>query len=149
MPIVYWIDHSRRLVVARGVGVFTETDAFEYQRRVWSRPAVAGYSEVIDMSRVETIETRDPAGPGVQALATESAGMDARGTSSKLAIVAPDELAFGLGRMYEAYRGMDARSTKEVGVFRSVAEALAFLGIDDLEEEALAEALASAESTGA
>ena len=145
MPIAHYIDHARRLVVARGSGIFTETDVFEYQRRVWSRPDVVGYSELVDMSRVEEIAVRDPAGPGVQALAIEAAGMDAPGTSSKFAIVATDELAFGLGRMYAAYRGLDARSTKEVGVFRAVAEALAFLGIDDLEEGALANAMASAE----
>jgi hypothetical protein len=30
--------------------------------------------------------------------------------------------------MYQTFRSLDARSTKEVGVFRSLDEALAFLG---------------------
>jgi hypothetical protein len=33
--------------------------------------------------------------------------------------------------MYEAYRGLNEQSTKQVGVFRSLEEALAFLGVED------------------
>jgi hypothetical protein len=73
--------------------------------------------------------------------------MDQPRTSTKFAIVAPDDLAFGLGRMYGAYRRLDERSTKEVGVFRTVAEALAFLGIQDLEEGDVEEALEAAQGT--
>ena len=147
MPITYYIDHPRKLVVARGTGVFTEADAFGYQRTVWSRADVQGYAEIVDMAAVTEIAVRDPAGPGVQALAMEAAGMDRSGTSSRFAIVAPDELAFGLGRMYAAYRGLDPRSTKEVGVFRTVADALEFLGIDDLGEREISEALATASAS--
>jgi hypothetical protein len=45
--------------------------------------------------------------------------------------VAPGDYAFGLGRMYESYRRMEGRSTKQVGVFRSLAEAMAFLEPDN------------------
>ena len=55
--------------------------------------------------------------------------MDAASTSSKFAIVAPSDAAFGLGRMYEAYRRLEHRSKKQVGVFRSMADARAFLGL--------------------
>ena len=37
--------------------------------------------------------------------------------------------AYGLGRMYEAYRSFQPGSTKEVAVFRTAPEALAFLGL--------------------
>ena len=32
MPIAHYIDHKRKLVVARGTGVFTESDAFGFAR---------------------------------------------------------------------------------------------------------------------
>jgi hypothetical protein len=48
---------------------------------------------------------------------------------SKLAIVAPEDLAFGLGRVYEAYREGNDQSSKRVGVFRTWAEAWTFLGL--------------------
>jgi hypothetical protein len=54
--------------------------------------------------------------------------MDSSSSSSRFAIVAPTGEAFGLGRMYETYRSLDERSTKQVGVFRTLEEALAFLG---------------------
>ena len=126
MPIEYRIDRERRLVIAKGHGVLTPEDILGYQRDVWSRPELAGYHELMDMSRVEHITS--PSIEGVRDLAKLSAGMDTHSLASRFAIVAPTDLAFGLGRMYEAYRSLDDRSTKQVGVFRSLAEALAFLG---------------------
>jgi len=100
-----------------------------YQRDVWSRPEVAGYDELVDMTQVEHIAL--PSAGDVRELSKLSAGMDARSSASRFAIVAPNAFAFGLGRMYEAYRNMDDRSTKKVSVFRSLDEALAFLGVSE------------------
>jgi hypothetical protein len=126
MPIEHEVDHKRRLVIAKGRGVLTDQDVFEYQRGVWSRPEVAGYDELIDMSDVGEIEL--PSLQRVRDLAQLSASMDPAGAPSRLAIVAPKDFAFALGRLYEAHRGMDGRSTKIVSVFRSAGDALAWLG---------------------
>jgi hypothetical protein len=106
----------------------TGLDVFGYQRNVWSLPKVAGYDELIDMTQVEDIAL--PSTQRVRELARLSAEMDARSTTSRFAIVAPSEFAFGLGRLYEIFRSLDDRSTKQVGVFRSLDEALAFLDIN-------------------
>jgi hypothetical protein len=127
MPIEYWIDHERRLVMAKGHGTLSHEDIFGYQRDVWSLPELVGYDELMDMSHVEHIAL--PSTERVRELARLSAGMDARSSSSRFAIVAPADLAFGLGRMYATYRSLDDRSTKQVSVFRSREAALAFLGI--------------------
>ncbi|MBI3828103.1 MAG: hypothetical protein HY291_01210 [Planctomycetes bacterium] len=129
MPIEYTIDHKRRLVLACGRGVLTEKDFFGYQREVWSRPEVAGYDELVDMNAVERIV--DPTPEQIQDLARLSASMDAGGASAKFAIVASKDLAYGLGRMYEIYRGLNKQSTKDVAVFRTREEACAYLGIAD------------------
>ena len=131
MPIEYRIDHDRKLVVAKGRGTVTDPDVFGYQRDVWSRNDVAGYDELIDMSEVEHIAV--PSVNRVCELASLSATMDAVSPASKLAIIAPENLAFGLGRMYATYRELDPRSRKRVEVFRSVGEALVFLGVKELE----------------
>ena len=128
MPIEYQIVHERRLVMAQGRGTLTGLDVFGYQRNVWSLPNVAGYDELIDMTQVEDIAL--PSTQRVRELARLSAEMDARSTTSRFAIVAPSEFAFGLGRLYEIFRSLDDRSTKQVGVFRSLDEALAFLDIN-------------------
>ena len=88
---------------------------------------MSGYDELVDMSEVEQIAL--PSVGRVRTLARLSATMDPSSPSSKLAIVAPEDLAFGLGRVYEAYRELNAQSTKRVGVFRSLADALTFLGL--------------------
>ncbi len=125
MSIESEIDHERRLVTARGRGTLTHEDVFGYQREVWSRADVAGYDELADMTEIERIELSSTG--EVRNLANLAASMDPRGSNSRLAIVARDDFAFALGRMYETYRGLDPRSTKEVRVFRSVPEALAYL----------------------
>ena len=134
MPIEYYIDHTRRLVVAHASGKFTEPDVFKYQREVWSQPNIAGYDELVDMTRITEIEIAEAASLNVRKLASEAAAMDPPGPAAKLAILAPDELAFGLGRMYQTYRELEPGGTKRVGVFRTLREALAFLGIESLEK---------------
>lgn len=127
MPIEYSIDHERRLVLARATGVIGNQDVFGYQREVWSRADVVGYNELIDMSAVKHIVLTS--GQEVMELAWFSARMDTPSAQSKFAIVAPQDSAFALGRMYETYRNLDDRSSKQVRVFRTLAEALAFLGL--------------------
>jgi hypothetical protein len=129
LPIEFSIDHERRLVLAKGRGTFTDEDVFSYQREVWSRPEVSGYNELIDMSEVKQIAL--PSIERVRDLAKLSASMDAEKTASEFAIMAPSDLAFGLGRMYEMYRDLQERSTKQVAVFRTLKEALEFLGGED------------------
>jgi hypothetical protein len=85
------------------------------------------------MSMVEKIEIPLPATPGVVQVASAAAATDTD-VGSKFAIVAPSEITYGLGRMYQSYRELDPRSTKEVKVFRTLNEAVSFLGVDLLEE---------------
>ena len=83
------------------------------------------YDELVDMSQVEHIALQSI--ERIREFANLSASMDAQSSSSRSAIVVPKGEAFSLGRMYQTYRGLDGRSTKEVGVFRSPEYALAFL----------------------
>jgi hypothetical protein len=55
MPLEHRIDHRLRLVLARAIGTLTDDEIFAYQREVWSRPDVAGYDELVDMSDVEHV----------------------------------------------------------------------------------------------
>lgn len=127
MPIEYWIDHDQRVVIARGHGVFTDEDAFGYQRDVWSQLEVHGYNELVDMTDVEDIPM--PSNERIQELAKLSAGMDASGSPSEMAVVAPTRLTFALGHIYGMYRRIEKQSTKRVSVFQTMEEALTFLEI--------------------
>jgi hypothetical protein len=125
MPIECVIDTERRIVYAAARGTLTDEDVFGYQREVWSRPELQGYDELIDMRHVEHIEL--PSSRRVWDLAALSASMDSPEHETKLAIVATDSMAYGLGRMYEVYRELNERSTKKVAVFRSVQDASLWL----------------------
>ncbi|HMF95776.1 MAG TPA: hypothetical protein VKE96_15855 [Vicinamibacterales bacterium] len=127
MPIAYRLDRDARVVVAVGHGVLTDHDVFDYQHGVWSRADVVGFDELIDMTRVN--EVAMPSVDRVRDLAAVAASMDAAGRHSRLAIVASTDFVYGLGRMFQAHRQLDAKSTKVVGVFRTMDEALAFLGL--------------------
>jgi len=127
LPIEYRVEHERRLVVARASGTLTDEDVFGYQHEVWSRRELEGYDELVDMTDVERIAL--PYAERVQDLAHLSVSMDTRYRASQLAVIAPSDAAFGIGRMYQTYRELDPHSTKQVGVFRTREEALAFLGI--------------------
>jgi hypothetical protein len=128
MPIEYQIDHVRRVVFAKGVGALASEDLFAYQRQVWSRPEVVGFNELADMSEIQNIV--HPTSERIRKLADLSASMDIS-SPSRFAIVAPQALPFGLGRMYEIYREMNEQSTKEVRVFRTRQEAMEWLGISE------------------
>lgn len=128
MPIAYRVDHKLRLIVAVAHGTLTVDDLFAYQREVASQSDAEAYDELVDMTPV----TRLVPGPSPRArdLASLAASTDRPDVRSRFAIVAPSDLAFGLARMYQSYRESDARTTKDVSVFRTIAEAQAHLGIE-------------------
>ena len=122
MSIEYHIDHGRRLVLASASGMLTPEDLFNYQRIVWSLPEVRGFNELVDMRKVE--EILSPTFEHISELAKLSANMDDNTIATKFAIVASDTFAYGMGRLYEAFRNVNPRSTKKVRVFRSMQEAI-------------------------
>ncbi len=128
MALVYRLDHEARVIVAAGYGTLTDDDVFLYQRQIGSLEEAIGYDELVDMTHVTHIAL--PSTARVGDLAALAAGMDPVRRSSKFAIVAPDDLAFGLGRMFQMRRELERGSTTQVGVFRTMDDALAFLGID-------------------
>jgi hypothetical protein len=128
MPLPFRLDHEARVIVAAAYGTLTEDEVFGYQRLLFSLEEAVGYDELIDMTHVKEIAL--PSTDRVRDLAALAAGMDVTHGNSKLAIVAPGDLAFALGRMFQTNRELDPRSTTDVGVFRTTGEALAFLGID-------------------
>jgi hypothetical protein len=128
MPLDYRIDRERRVVFATAPRILSDEDVFTYQREAWSRTDLAGFDEVVDLSLVEELALSS--GDRVRALAELAATMDVPGASSKLAIVAPHDLAYGFARMFETYRTMNPGGGKVVSVFRSMKAALDWLGVE-------------------
>jgi len=128
MPLEYRIDRERRVVFATATRTLSDEDVFLYQREVWSRNDLAGYDEVVDLGLVEDFVLSS--GDRVRALAELASAMDVPGASSRLAIVAPHDLAYGFARMFETYRTMNQSGAKIVQVFRSMRAALDWLGVE-------------------
>jgi hypothetical protein len=126
--MTYRIDPERRLVITHGSGTLKDHEIFDYQYKVWSQPDIAGFNELVDMSEVTQILL--PSMDRVRDLAQLAARMGRDAPRSKMAIVAPDDLAFGLGRVFGVHRESAAPGVKSVGVFRTMPEALTWLGID-------------------
>jgi len=130
VPIEYRIDHERRVVIAVDKGALTSEDFFRYKREAWTQPGVPGYDELMDVTQVT--EIIDPSVEEIRRLVKLAVSMDPPDTPSRFAIAAPKEILFGLGRMYEAYRSLQPGSTKTVTVFRTLKEAMEFLGLEEL-----------------
>jgi hypothetical protein len=117
MPITYVIDRTRRTVYVSASGVLTPQDLFTYQNKVWSAPEHRGLDECVDMLGVTDIVAATDS--NMKALAELSARMDDPSVKSRLAIIAREDLHYGLARMYEAYRSMQPKSTRMLAIFRT------------------------------
>ncbi len=55
MAIEYCVDRDKKLLVMNGSGVLTADDVLGYLKDVLSRNDLAGYDELLDLSRVDEI----------------------------------------------------------------------------------------------
>lgn len=136
MPIAYQANLAKRRILAEATGAVGSQDLFAYQKDVGTRPEWAGYDELLDVSRVDRL--LDIRLDNLKALANFAAGMDKPDLPSKFAIVAPQDLYFGLGRMYESLRESVPNASRRVAAFRTRADAERWLD-DPVDEPADAE----------
>ncbi len=129
MPLTYRIDTEHHVVMATATGILSIDDLFEYQRDAWAQNEVRGFDELVDMRNVDLVNP--PPTAHLRGFTEFAASMDESIGESRLAIVAKGDLDFGLARMFQAFRELNPKSKKIVQVFRSLSDALAFLGLSD------------------
>ena len=118
MPASYRIDTTLGLVQSVAAGRLTEEDLRLHQRGLASDPAFRpDLAQLWDASAVERVELTNRC-------IRELASANPFGRGARRAIAAPNDLAFGIARMFEMLR---AETEDEVHVFRSMAEARAWL----------------------
>jgi hypothetical protein len=124
MPMTYTIDAPRQLVRATGSGVLTDDDVMNHRQALATDPAfTAGMRELSDICAVTDFQVT-PA--GVRIMVAADVKMVPSGGMHKLAVVAEENVAYGMSRMYQTFGEPNIRS---VGVFRNIKEAEAWLGI--------------------
>jgi hypothetical protein len=125
MPIHYEIDNKHKLIRARAYGSLTDEDVFGYQRNIMLVPGIQEFDELLDMCDVSHVDVKSA--DRMDDLAAFAASGDPPGHQARFAIIAGDVLKYGLARMYQTYREMNPRSTKVVGVFHTIQEAMEWL----------------------
>lgn len=116
MPAFYKIDKERRLVMSSGTGVFNKEEAFSHQNRLLADPDFdSSYSQLIDFTHIAKI---DLTAADIRQLAVRNIFSP----ESRRAFLVPNDLAFGLGRMYEILR--EAEGERGIRIFRNLEDAL-------------------------
>jgi hypothetical protein len=120
MPISYRILPEARLVHAVVAGVVTDADILAYRQRLNADPHFEpGMSEFVDCRNVERLEVTSQ---GIRGVVWHDERHKDRLGGHQLAVVASADVVFGMARMYQT------QSNGDVGVFRTIREALDFLG---------------------
>lgn len=116
MPAFYKIDKEHRLVFTTGSGVFSHADAMAHMEKLSKDPDFdPSYSQIADFSQVTAFEI---SAQQIRELAQKSLFSP----SSHRAFIAPNDLGYGLGRMFEMLR--ENQGEMGIRVFRSLEEAL-------------------------
>lgn len=117
MPITLHIDHDKRRIVGEATGTLAERDLFAYQEEVGE---FSDYDEIFDGTAVDRLQ--DIGSASLKRLAGRAAATDVA-KRAKLAIVATEDVHYGLGRMYGAFREYAPHASRELAIFHSRAEA--------------------------
>jgi hypothetical protein len=125
MPITFEIDRIRKTVFAQASGVLTKEDFFAYQNALQASTELLYFNECIDLSAVEDVI--DATDANMMGLARLSVQLDDPAQPTRLAIIAQSDLHYGLARMYEAYRSMQPKNSRQVSIFRNRDDALRWL----------------------
>lgn len=124
MPITYQIDHQYKLVRTHAVGVLTDEDLLGHKRKLAADPQfTAGMRELSDVREVTDLQIT---AEGVRSMVNTDASQASKLEDYRLAIVAGQEVVFGMARMYEI---LVEQHVPNVSVFRDYREAARWLGL--------------------
>lgn len=126
MPIDIEIDAKRQRIDTRATGVVTVQDLLSYYQRLHDHPDFnLGMSELWDASAIT--DTR-LSSDDLREFSSVTEPYTRQGASARVAILVPDDLGFGLARMYEL---LQADSINRLKIVRSREAAEAWLADTD------------------
>lgn len=128
MPATHIIDSTTRLIITTWEGDALDTDFIaavkKYQNEIQSNPDYIDYNEMVDLSNVSNIKFTTE---GIKSIGQIASATDQAGKDKKLALIVNSKLAYGLARMYEAYRSFSKKSKKVIRIFKNKEDALEWL----------------------
>lgn len=124
MPIEHRYDAEQRVLHVRAHGAVTDAELLEYARVVTTDPA-------LDPDANEVIDLRDVTAPDattetLKRVADTFRDAERAAKPVRIALVAAGDAAYGLARMYQAFR---IDSPAEIQVFREMGKARDWLGL--------------------
>ncbi|MDH3643223.1 MAG: hypothetical protein OES38_14070 [Gammaproteobacteria bacterium] len=121
MPITYEVDETRSLTVTTLVGEVSREEIFAYYEQFMADTRCRSCTKsLIDLTSSIPV---DGSPDWMQSISARS---DPTTNVTRMAVIAPDDLRYGLSRAYEAYVDDQAVAT---GVFRNRSEAEAWLDL--------------------
>ena len=120
MPLRFWIDHEKDLVVTTAEGEVTAADLMDHARALAATPD-RPTRELVDLSERAEIPVPTDA---VRQMARFLADADANTPGSRVALVAKTDALYGMLRLYQAHR---EHPSVAMQVFRDRAAALRWL----------------------
>ena len=125
MPAIHRIDTDAQLIVTTWEGKAIDIDLINaikrYQEDYQSNPDCSDFNEIVDFRQATSIKLTTEGLEHISEIASET---DEERDDKKLALIVKSNLAFGLARMYEVYRGFQKNATKEIRVFKNENKAL-------------------------
>ncbi|MBN2006016.1 MAG: hypothetical protein JXA21_21845 [Anaerolineae bacterium] len=130
MAIQYHIDKAAKMVYVSFIGKVEDQTLVQNLAQIFADPDFeVGMDILCDYREVSQFEVSRLGMRGSAGLMTR---IESAGVSWKMAVVAPQDVVYGMARMYQAFR---AGSPEDVMVFRGILEARHWLGLPDNEEE--------------
>ncbi|WP_018294305.1 STAS/SEC14 domain-containing protein [Mariprofundus ferrooxydans] len=131
MSVEHTIDHDARLIITVWKGAASGQSLSNalrnYQQTIKVSPECQHYNELVDFSLIGGVDLSARDMMSLGRVAQQSDQSDVR---TRLALLVASPLVFGLAKMYVAYRSLVPGSHKDLAVFRSRTEALAWLSAD-------------------
>jgi hypothetical protein len=124
MPITYRYDGSHNVLLVELRGIITDEELLHYAKTATTDLEIpSSYHELIDLREVEVPEASTDA---LRRVAATFRDAERSPEGVKIALVASSDAAFGMARMYQAFR---TGSEASFHVFREMSEAREWLGL--------------------
>ena len=137
MPITYQLKPDERLVILVHVGAVTNDEFLSFYKALFEDDQFdKSFNLLVDLRQAESsVRSAETLNEFADFIRRQYVSTTAR---PKVAVVAPEDISFGLARMYEVFSG---DVPWEFAVFRAAAAALAWLGLfenlmNDLDQDA-------------
>jgi len=130
MPITHRFDASLNVLFVEMHGILTDQDILQYAKVATTDTEVPGpYHELIDVREVQVPEASTDS---LRRVAATFRDAERAAEGVKIAFVASSDAAYGIARMYQAFR---TGSQAAFHVFREMGEARSWLGLPPESDE--------------